>query len=233
MKYQFSDCVLDSEAFSLMPNGEAVPLEPQVFDLLLTLVRKPGAVLTCDDLIEVGVLCRILRSARVFQRCGVLLEATGPDKASFGRCRGGGFSLWLTYLVKRSGVPRSLRDLRRYCHVDDGSFAVSRIPMKNHPNLPPLKGRRFPRSIVSHAVWAYFRVNMSLRDVEDLLAERGIAVSYETIRSWVTKFGQQYARSIRRDRPKPNDRWHLDEVVIAIKGRTHWLWRFADADYAT
>jgi transposase-like protein len=64
---------------------------------------------------------------------------------------------------------------------------------------------------------------MSLRDVEDLLAERGIAVSYETIRSWVTKFGQQYARSIRRDRPKPNDKWHLDEVVIAIKGRKHCL----------
>ena len=64
---------------------------------------------------------------------------------------------------------------------------------------------------------------MSLRDVEDLSVERGIAVSYETIRSWVTKFGQQYARSIRRDRPKPNDKWHLDEVVIAIKGRKHGL----------
>jgi putative transposase len=102
--------------------------------------------------------------------------------------------------------------------------------MKNHPNLPPLKGHRFPRSIVSYAVWAYFRVNMSLRDVEDLLAVRGIAVSYETIRSWVTKFGQQYARSIQRDRPKPNDKWHLDEVVIAIKGRKHWLWRFVDAN---
>lgn len=71
---------------------------------------------------------------------------------------------------------------------------------------------------------------MSLRDVEDLLAERGIVVSYETIRSWVTKFGQQYARSIRRDRPKPNNKWHLDEVVIVIKGRKHWLWRAVDAD---
>jgi len=71
---------------------------------------------------------------------------------------------------------------------------------------------------------------MSLRDVEDLLAERGIAVSYETIRSWVAKFGQQYARSIRRDRPKPNDKWHLDEVVIVIKGRKHWLWRAVDAN---
>ena len=62
---------------------------------------------------------------------------------------------------------------------------------------------------------------MSLRDVEDLFAERGVAVSYETIQSWVAKFGQQYARSIRRDRPKPHDKWHLDEVVIVIKGRKH------------
>jgi DNA-binding response OmpR family regulator len=111
MKYQFSDCVLDSEAFSRMRGGAR---RASGFDLLLTLVRKPGVVLTRDDLIEavwgVGVLCRILRSARVFQRRGVLLETTGPGKASFGRCRGGGFSLWLTYLVKRTGVPRSLRD---------------------------------------------------------------------------------------------------------------------------
>ena len=71
---------------------------------------------------------------------------------------------------------------------------------------------------------------MSLRDVEDLLAERGIAVSYETIQSWVAKFGQQYARSIRRDRPRPNEKWHLDEVVIVIKGRKHWLWRAVDAN---
>ena len=71
---------------------------------------------------------------------------------------------------------------------------------------------------------------MSLRDVEDLLAERGIAVSYETIRSWVAKFGRHYARSIRRDRPNPNDKWHLDEVVITIKGRKHWLWRAVDAN---
>lgn len=70
---------------------------------------------------------------------------------------------------------------------------------------------------------------MSLRDVEDLFAERGVAVSYETIQSWVAKFGQQYARSIRRDLPKPHDKWHLDEVVIVIKGRKHWLWRAVDA----
>jgi hypothetical protein len=98
----------------------AVPVAPQVFDLLLTLVRKPGAVLTRDDLIEAvwgggivsdsAISARVSAAARVFQRRGVLLETTGPDKASFGRCRGGGFSLWLTYLVKRTGVPRSLRD---------------------------------------------------------------------------------------------------------------------------
>ena len=102
--------------------------------------------------------------------------------------------------------------------------------MKNPNNLPALKGHRFPRSVISYAVWAYFRFNMSLRDVEDLLADRGITVSYETIRSWVAKFGHQYARAIRRDRPRPNNKWHLDEVVISIKGEKHWLWRAVDAN---
>lgn len=102
--------------------------------------------------------------------------------------------------------------------------------MKNRPKLSSLKGHRFSRSIVNYAVLAYFRFDMSLRGMEDLLAKRGIADSYETIRSWVAKFGQQYARSIQRDRPKPNDKWHLDEVVILIKGRKHWLWRAVDAN---
>jgi putative transposase len=93
----------------------------------------------------------------------------------------------------------------------------------------PVKGFRHPREIISYAVWAYFRFSMSLRDVEDLLAQRGIIVSYETIRVWVDRFGQQFARCIRRDRPMPNDKWHLDEeMVITIKGEKFWLWRAVD-----
>ena len=102
--------------------------------------------------------------------------------------------------------------------------------MLNLSDLPRLKGFRFPRSVIGYAVWAYHRFALSLRDVEDLLAARGITVSYETIRDWVARFGVQFAAKVRRDRPRPADKWHLDEVVVPIKGgRKHWLWRAVDA----
>lgn len=97
-------------------------------------------------------------------------------------------------------------------------------------DLPRLKGFRFPRSIISYAVWAYHRFALSTADVEDLLAERGIGVSRETIRKWVNRFGRHFARCIRRDRPKPNNKWHLDEAVIVIGGVKYWLWRAIDGD---
>ncbi len=93
-----------------------------------------------------------------------------------------------------------------------------------------LKSFRFPRSIISYAVWAYHRFALSLRDVEDLLAERGVIVSYESIRVWRQRFGTQIAARIRRDRPAPADKWHLDEVVISIRGQKHWLWRAVDSN---
>ena len=91
------------------------------------------------------------------------------------------------------------------------------------------KGFRFPRSVIGYAVWAYHRFALSLRDVEDLLASRGIKVSYETIRDWVARFGSQIAAKICKARPKPSDKWHLDEVVLMIKGVKHWLWRAVNA----
>ena len=93
-----------------------------------------------------------------------------------------------------------------------------------------LKGHRFPPEIIAYAVWSYFRFPLSLRDVEDLLAARGIIVSYETIRKWVGKFGKKCAASIRRDRPAPSDKWHLYDVVIPIRGRKFWLWRTIDSN---
>jgi putative transposase len=95
---------------------------------------------------------------------------------------------------------------------------------------PRIKGHRFPREIIACAVRLYLRFALSLRDVEELLAERGVVVSYEAIRTWVAKFASQFAALIRRDRPRPNDKWHLDEVVIRIRGETHWLWRAVDGD---
>ena len=89
---------------------------------------------------------------------------------------------------------------------------------------------RFPGSIIQHAVWLYFRFPLSFRDVEDLLTERGIDVSYETVRRWALKFGQAYARRLRKTRPRPNDRWHLDEVFVSINGKRMYLWRAVDCE---
>jgi len=101
--------------------------------------------------------------------------------------------------------------------------------MLNLSDLTRLKGFRFPRSVIGYAVWAYHRFALSLRDVEDLLAARGVTVSYESVRDWVARFGVQFAAKVRRDRPRAADKWHLDEVVVPIKGRKHWLWRAVDA----
>jgi hypothetical protein len=92
-------------------------------------------------------------------------------------------------------------------------------------NTSPIsyKRHRFPPQIIAHAVWLYFRFPLSLRLVEELLLERGIAVSYETIRRWGKKFGPDYARRLRRKKPSGDDVWHLDEVVITIAGRKRWL----------
>jgi len=87
---------------------------------------------------------------------------------------------------------------------------------------------RFPPVIIQHAVWLYFRFSLRYRDVEDLLAERGIDVSYETIRRWAEKFGKSYAQSLRRIRPKPGTTWHIDEVFLKICGKQMYLWRAVD-----
>jgi transposase-like protein len=87
---------------------------------------------------------------------------------------------------------------------------------------------RFPPVVIQHAVWLYLRFTLSYRDVEDLLAERGLDISYETIRSWVLKFGPVIARRLRRRRPRPSNRWHLDEMVVRIAGERFYLWRAVD-----
>src|SRR5207248_647909 len=87
---------------------------------------------------------------------------------------------------------------------------------------------RFPPLIIQHAIWLYLRFTLSYRDVEELLAERGLEVSYETVRRWVLKFGPGFARRLRRSRPRPSDRWHLDEMVVRIAGRRMYLWRAVD-----
>jgi putative transposase len=92
------------------------------------------------------------------------------------------------------------------------------------------KHHRFPPEIIAHAVWLYFRFPLSLRLIEEMVLERGIVVSYETVRRWALKFGPTYARRLRRKRPNHRDIWHLDEVVATISGKKHWLWRAVDQD---
>jgi putative transposase len=93
---------------------------------------------------------------------------------------------------------------------------------------PSYMGYRFPVEIISHAVWLYFRFSLSYRDVEELMAARGIVVTYETIRQWCQKFGQSYANQLRRRRAQTGDKWHLDEVFLTINGKLHYLWRAVD-----
>src|SRR5215211_5722028 len=96
--------------------------------------------------------------------------------------------------------------------------------------MPPISYARhqFPPVVIQHAVWLYLRFTLSYRDVEDLLAERGLEISYETVRRWVLKFGPGIARNLRRCRPRPSDRWHLDEMVARIAGSRMYLWRAVD-----
>jgi len=87
---------------------------------------------------------------------------------------------------------------------------------------------QFPPDVIRHAVWLYLRFTLSFRDVEDLLAERGLDLSYETVRRWVLKFGPMFAKELRRRRHRPTSQWHLDEMAVLISGRQFWLWRAVD-----
>ena len=89
---------------------------------------------------------------------------------------------------------------------------------------------RFPGEIINYCVWLYYRFSLSYRDIEELMAQRGVRVSHETIRRWCLKFGQTIADELHRRRPRLGDKWHLDEVYLKINGRTHFLWRAADQE---
>src|SRR4029450_13110840 len=95
---------------------------------------------------------------------------------------------------------------------------------------PTYTGYRFPAEIISHVVWLYYRFSLSYRDVEELMAARGVLLSYETVRQWCRKFGQQYAKQLRRRRAQTGDKWLLDEVFLKINGKLHYLWRAVDQD---
>jgi putative transposase len=115
----------------------------------------------------------------------------------------------------------NLLDIHTVCHTRCMNAPAPGTQYKNH---------RFPAEIISHGVWLYYRFCLSYRDVEELLFVRGIIVSYEAIRKWCRKFGQQYANQLQRRRPSPGDKWHCDEVFLTINGERHYLWRAAAQD---
>jgi putative transposase len=94
---------------------------------------------------------------------------------------------------------------------------------------PSYRRHRYPAAIIAQCVRLYYRFPLSYRGVEELMFERGVIVSYESIRRWCHKFGPFFAAEIRRRRPQPRDKWHLDEVLIKMGGRTYYLWRAVDA----
>ncbi len=95
---------------------------------------------------------------------------------------------------------------------------------------PSYQRHRFPSEIISHAVWLYHRFCLSFREVEELLAERGITVTYETVRQWCKKFGPAYARKLKKRQGRLGDAWYLDEVFVTIQGERQYLWRAVDQD---
>jgi putative transposase len=98
------------------------------------------------------------------------------------------------------------------------------------PETPLYRRHRFPAEIISHCVWLYFRFSLSYRDVQEMMAERGVIVSHEAVRYWGRKFGQAYANQLRRRRPRPGDTWHMDEAFLTIHGARYYLWRAIDQD---
>ena len=121
---------------------------------------------------------------------------------------------WLSIRVDLVGIVKLL--LVRCCQ--DWSVAIA----------ARYKGYRYPIEVIGHVVWLYHRFALSLRDVEELMVARGVVLTYETIRSWCAKFGPGDAAQLRRRRPRPGDKWHLDEVFVKINGATHYLWRAVD-----
>ena len=98
--------------------------------------------------------------------------------------------------------------------------------MPSEPTTYP--GYRFPAEVIQHAVWLYHLFSLSLRDIELILAERGVVVSYESIRRWCLRFGTEFAAKLRKRRPRPGDTWHMDEVYLKINGELFYLWRAVD-----
>jgi putative transposase len=107
---------------------------------------------------------------------------------------------------------------------------VQKLLHENKHHFPRLQRVPFPIGDYQSRLSLYFRFSLSFRDVEEMLAQRGIVVTYETVRQWCLKFGQSYANELRRRYPGCGDKWYMDEMVLTIRGKKHYLWRAVDQD---
>jgi putative transposase len=110
------------------------------------------------------------------------------------------------------------------------SIVSGGLPVDSTTTAPSYRGYRYPAEIIAHGVWLYHRFPLSFREVEEMMLQRGVVVSYETIRRWCAKFGPVYAAGLRRRRIRLGDKWHLDEVFIKVNGVQRYLWRAVDQD---
>lgn len=162
------------------------------------------------------MLQRLLKSYSVdLKRCDVRL---GQSKGLLFPHRD------LTALSSSASATEGIVRLKVKCHLTVGTAES----LDAHRLL--LSSSSLPTEIISHSVWLYFRFALSFRDVEEMLAQRGVVLTYETIRAWCLKIGQTYANDLRRRSPRPGDKWYLDEVFLKINGSIHYLWRAVDQD---
>ena len=120
-----------------------------------------------------------------------------------------------------------LKSTLRSSHAADRQLRHN-PPLNAAPSL--YRRHRFPAQVISHCVWLYFRFALSFRHVEQIMARRGVTLTYEAIREWPLKFGQTFANELRRRRPRPADKWHGGELFIKINGKEHYLWRAVEQD---
>src|ERR1700733_12597793 len=181
------------------------------------------------------------RTSRMMASCPAIATASPGPCVSSARAKG---DRWES--VPRDGSASSSPTILKLCSRPSSRRSVTvmpkdgtvRLTIKARPRSytaamptardPLYQRHRFPLEVISHAVWLYFRFPLSLRMVEEMLATRGICVTYETVRQWERKFGKAFADQIRQRAPARGDKWHMDEVVISIAGEPHWLWRAVD-----
>lgn len=217
------------QAADLVPGGEA-------YEMVRSFAGTTGVAIHAGSLLE-----RRLEDARIYNT-SVVFDASGSEIGSYRKIHlfditapdGKRYAESAAVAPGDTLFVYEIAGFRVGCAIGDVtlSLALRLADSGGEMSTPTIsyKNHRFPPQVIARAVWLYFRFPLSLRMVEEMLLERGIVVSYETIRRWGRKFGPAYARQLRRRKPSRKDIWHLDEVVISIAGRKHWLWRAVDQD---